>query len=239
MIPGLLMWKHKEWYLTHSASHIVVATHLAKDIWNTTPEIACHAYQEGGEYPPYAGVWRPPTNDIAWIAASMMTAAIHHGTPEHPTRPVGYKTLLRRGTVKTSHPGNHTRHGTWHLRPPQALMPAATCNAHYSHKAPREHCQCGYHAAYSAGTLAAQYIGEAEGILVCTPVGTTYWHSNGWRARQYQIHAAVTGTHWTTPEGWDQSIPVIRTDPAVIPWQAYQIAREIAAMNMIATGETT
>jgi hypothetical protein len=210
-----------------------VATRLAKGGWNEDAVIGAHAYRDTGEYPPYAGVWRPPTADVAWVAASMMTAAIHHGTADQPIRPVGYKALRRGGTVRSPSPPNDPWHGTWTLRPPQALMPLASCNIHLHHEAPTEYCQCGYHAAYSAGTLAAEYVGEAEGILVCTPVGTTYWHSNAWRARQYQVHAAVTWEGWTAPEGWDETIPAIRTNPALIPWRAREIGREIAAMRAV------
>jgi hypothetical protein len=72
---------------------------------------------------------------------------------------------------------------------------------------------------------------NCTGVMIVTPTGRTIWHENAWRSAQYQVHAAVTGLDQEIRDDqWDPGIPVIRARRELIPYRAFEIAREVAAL---------
>lgn len=167
----------------------------------------------------------PPLLDVdpCWRAASMYTAYAT-SVEEQLLLPVAYKVLWASsggGVI-----GSDGRGWMW----PRRLMGPAQCGrVGVTHRAPDQFCECGFHAAYSVADLASSY-GAAGGILVVTPVGKTMWHENAWRAAGYQVHAAVVPLDWPVPDEWDHEIPIVRARTPLIPYRAYQVAREVWAM---------
>lgn len=169
--------------------------------------------------------WPPlPEADPWWRAASMY-AAYTAAEEEQLLLPVAYKAMwLGFGGVY----GPDGKTWVW----PSRFMGPAQCDTispSHSEPAPVIECECGFHAAFSVSELAAEYR-DAGGILVVTPVGRTFWHDNAWRAEGYQVHAAVVPLDWEVPEDWDPEVPVIRARTPLIPYRAYQAAREVRAM---------
>jgi hypothetical protein len=112
--------------------------------------------------------------------------------------------------------------------PPAAVMPKAICIDTKDHPSPVWECSCGYHAALQASELCLHL--NCAGVAVVTPIGRTIWHRNAWRAERYQIHAAVVGLDQEIPDEWDPEIPVVRARRELIPYRAFRIGREVAAL---------
>lgn len=177
-----------------------------------------HLLVEGGRG---FGFWPPlPDVDPVWKAASMLTA-LRSAEQEEPLLPVAYKVMWDAGVVDAS-----GREWTW----PRRLMGPATCATSIRRcpNPPMPSCACGFHAAYLVSELAAEYR-CAPAVLVVTPAGKTVWHENAWRSQYYQTHAAVVPLDWEIPDDWDE-IPVVRARAPLIPYRAYQVAREVRAM---------
>lgn len=161
----------------------------------------------------------------SWRAASMLSA-LRDAEKELPQDPVGYKALRlneRVGAGVLDPDGFYT----W----PKRIMSPAKCLVKLSTTTcslpPGLKCTCGFHAARSVVELSLHY---AAGVLVVTPIGRTVWHDNAWRAAGYQVHAAVVPLDWPVPDEWDHEVPIVRARTPLIPYRAYQVAREVRAM---------
>lgn len=155
-----------------------------------------------------------------------MLKALRSAEQEEPLLPVAYKVMWDDGVVDVREPG--WTGWTW----PRRLMGPATCAdpVRRCPNPPMPSCACGFHAAYRVSELAAEYR-DARGILVVSPVGRTCWHENAWRAAGYQVHAAVVPLDWQVPDEWDHEVPIVRARTPLVPYRAYQVAREVRAMR--------